>query len=524
MTATAVIGGGHNGLVCATYLARAGLDVTVFEANDEAGGCVWTETLDSGHRLERGAIDHGPILDIVAELELERFGLDYLLREVSVGAGYGDGTRISFAVDLETTLAAIASLAPDDVAGYRRLARLSNDLLGMMGEFTSAPSLAELSAISGSAATDPVALVLSSADKVVSSHVANPYLRSALTMYGSHSQLPAWLPGTGLFGMLLAGSHGHAPGRPRGGSIALIDALAAALQDAGGALRSGAAVTAVTAGNGGAAVSTSAGEQHFDAVVSTIDAARTAALVDPVPADLARAADLAVSGAMNVAELKVDLALSAPAVVGEFGDEEAIWLLQDQPGHLDRSFGEIIAGRLPASPALMWAAPSALDDTAAPAGEGTAWLSAFVPARRSDGPWDSAGEAAAAEWLLNGFEAITRVPVRDDIVDMRVTGPASWQHRIGARLGNPNHIDMTVDQLFSLRPPTGGGYRTAAPWLYLSGAGTYPGGGLTGLPGRNAAMALLGDLGAGRSKSSVAAEAGAMLRGWRLYRTLRSRT
>ena len=104
MTRVAVIGGGHNGLVCACYLANAGLDVTVFETNPTAGGCIWTEQLPSGHRIERGAIDHGAILSVAEELDLGRFGLEYAFRDVTAGAAYGDGTRLLFHRELESTL------------------------------------------------------------------------------------------------------------------------------------------------------------------------------------------------------------------------------------------------------------------------------------------------------------------------------------------------------------------------------------------------------------------------------------
>ena len=230
-----------------------------------------------------------------------------------------------------------------------------------------------------------------------------------------------------------------------------------------------------------------------------------------------------MSGSLNVAEFKVDLALSTKAEPGGFGHPEAVWMLQPRPGSIDRSFGEIAAGRLPSEPSMMWASPSAVDPSAAPDERGTAWISAFVPARLFDGEWTDATVAATTDWLLDGFDAIAGAGIRDGIVDMRVTGPPDWERRTGAAFGNPNHIDMTIDQLFSLRPPTGNGYRTDAPWLYLSGAGTFPGGGLSGLPGRNAAMTVLGDLGRKGFRRGAPSVLSAAWRGWRLYRTMRRR-
>jgi phytoene dehydrogenase-like protein len=207
------------------------------------------------------------------------------------------------------------------------------------------------------------------------------------------------------------------------------------------------------------------------------------------------AAKAVQSGALNIGELKIDLALSAPgSVVGGEADG-ALWLLQERPDSLRTSFGEIVAGRLPTSLAMMWAAPSVLDPTAAPDGGGTVWLSAFVPARLRDRSWDAATEEEAADNVFDGFARITGIDLRPIAVDRRIVGPIGWEQRIGAPGGNPNHIDLTVDQLFGWRPPGISGYRTELPWLYLTGAGTFPGGGVSGLPGRNAAQAMLADLG-----------------------------
>lgn len=522
MTRVAVIGGGHNGLVCAGYLAEAGLDVTVYEANPQAGGCIWTEHLPSGHRIERGAIDHGSILEVVEELNLGRFGLEYAFREVTAGAGYGDGTRLLFHRDLRPTLEGFSDLAPDDLSGYERLARIGSELLSMLGGLSSGPSLGDLAGLRPSGKVDPMRLILASSERVVGDYIGDPHLADALTMYGAFTQLPPWLPGTGLFGLLLAGSHGHGPGRPVGGSVRLIEALVAFLQAAGGTLRTGQAVTSIDGTGNRVAIRTSAGSRRrYDIAVSTLDAARTNRLVDPPIPALEAAARGASSGALNVAEFKLDLALSAPAAPGPFGHPEAIWMLQPHPDAMTRSFGEIVAGLPPSEPPILWASPSALDPSGAPARGGTAWMSTFVPARLRDGVWSGDTLMATADRVLDSFAAITGDDVRDQVVDMRVTGPQAWERRTGAVYGNPNHIDMTIDQMFSRRPPTGLGYRTGAPWLYLSGAGAFPGGGVTGLPGRNAARALLRDLGGGRKTRGRKLGALAAARhGWRLYRTL----
>ncbi len=521
MTRVAVIGGGHNGLVGGCYLADAGLDVTVFEANPTAGGCIWTENLPSGHRIERGAIDHGPILEVVEELGLAEFGLEYAFREVTAGAGYGDGVRLLFHRDLSDTLAGFDNLDPTDVAGYRRMARIGSDLLSMMGGLTSGPSLTDIAELLPNARVDPIRLVLASSEKIVGDHIGDPHLAASLTMYGAFTQLPSWLPGTGIFGFLLAGSHGHGPGRPIGGSIRLIDALTQRLESSGGTLRTGEAVVSINRMGGEVAVRTpSKTHDGFDIVVSTLDIVRTGRLINPSLPALEEAGRTARSGALNVAEFKIDLALSTPARPGRFGHPEAIWMLQPRPGAMERSFGEILAGLPPSEPSILWASPSALDPSGAPAGGGVAWMSTFVPALRKEGAWRDGDLMAMAGKVLDSFASITGEDVRDKVIDMRVTGPQAWERRTGSVYGNPNHLDMTLDQMFSQRPPTGLGYRTGVPWLYLSGAGTFPGGGLSGLPGKNAALALLQDLGRQPARRKRLSPLAAARRGWRLYRAL----
>jgi len=144
---------------------------------------------------------------------------------------------------------------------------------------------------------------------------------------------------------------------------------------------------------------------------------------------------------------------------------------------------------------MMVGSASVLDPSLAPKGGHTLWLSSFAPYDRRDGrPWDETKEEFA-ERLLDRFSLY--VPnIRDVIIASELTSPTDWHDRTGAVRGNPNHLDMTLDQILGYRPlPELSAYRTPIKGLYLSGSGTHPGGGLGGTPGTNTAQAVLQDLG-----------------------------
>jgi len=116
-----------------------------------------------------------------------------------------------------------------------------------------------------------------------------------------------------------------------------------------------------------------------------------------------------------------------------------------------------------------------------------------VPAAFTDGSkWPDANERAADSVFATLEQFAPGITA--SVVGRKVTGPSDWESRLGNRAGNPNHLDMTIDQLFSLRPASGfSRYRTPISGLYLSGAGTHPGGGVHGMPGKLAAAAVLAD-------------------------------
>ena len=135
-----VIGGGHNGLVCAAYLARAGLDVVVVERNSRCGGALFSTKKD-GFTLEHGAVDHSTIIGstIPDELELGRHGLDYVYRTAAALHLYGDGVQIAIAESAEDTARSIAEVDAADAEAWMELAALSGNLLALTGELSRDP-------------------------------------------------------------------------------------------------------------------------------------------------------------------------------------------------------------------------------------------------------------------------------------------------------------------------------------------------------------------------------------------------
>jgi beta-carotene ketolase (CrtO type) len=509
-----VIGGGHNGLVCACYLARAGLDVLVLEAAATPGGCIHTVELPAGRgRLEVGAYEHGGLRasGVAGDLELEaRHGLRFHLRDQVTLAPCDDGAALAFASSLERTVEQLAAVVGGaDADAYRRFAGWAAAGVALLGQVDHGPppSLRELAALA-EAALGPRAggflqALLGSASNLVRSVVADERLQAPLAHWAAHSQQSPADPGTGAGALLLAGGHGRPAARPAGGGRATVDALVACLVAAGGRLRCGAPVTRVEVA-GDRAVAVHAGGQRVAAgraVVSALDARRLLLeVVDAgaVPPWLAAEARRIHVGRGNVSELKVDAVLAGmPPLPGPPGFERAFMLSANTTGDLERAFASIRLGELPARPPLMLAFPSALEDGWAPPGRAGLWLSTFVPWRLAAGPWDRDALERAADHAWRTAEKALGTTLEP--VERHLTGPLEWVARHGNPNANPNHVEMSLDQLLSFRPsPSLSGYRTPIGGLFLTGAGTHPGGGVTGAPGRNAAAAVLDSLGATR--------------------------
>ncbi len=516
-----IVGGGHNGLVAALHLARAGCQVTVLERGTEPGGCVWTQRHESGVLVERGAFEHSGILAMATELgltdpELGEAALRYHEHPVVAGFVFGDGERRVFHTDLERT---VADLGADGTA-YRELVDLASVLFDMLDTFDPPPTLTEIAAtlapLQGGDALFRTLLL--PAETVIDTALEDRHTRAALALQAAHAQVPAWAPGTGMFALILPSSHAGPSVRPIGGSRSLIDALVAALEQEGVTIQTGAEVVRLSTGASGR------GEVELDdgsvlaadAVISAIGLPRTAALLSDSAPELRAANEGLHSGHFNISEMTVTLVLDRPIDLG-LSDPDAIWYAVDRPEDVRRGFGEVLAGQLPSSP---WAMVAQVTQPADVAGSAI-WMSSIVPLESIDGPWTVERERAAADRVIDQVASVLGVDLRQGVIDVVVSGPATWADRVGGD-GNPNHIDNTIDQLLGWRAPGHGDMRTELDWLFLSGAGQHPGGGLSGAAGTAAAAAVLTPPGGGRGPvDRVLTELRGLKRGLAAYRTMR---
>jgi beta-carotene ketolase (CrtO type) len=513
-----VIGGGHNGLVCAAYLARAGLDVLVVERNSRCGGALFSTTRD-GFTLEHGAVDHSTIVGstIPEELDLERHGLDYVYRTASALHLYGDGVQIAIAATAEDTAESIAAVDENDAAAWMELADLSGRLLALTGELARDPPLSITAAerlgrlALGRAGAPILDLARSSAVEVAERWFRSPHMRALAVFRSQFSGIPPWYPGTGAVFALTPGGHVRRFGRPLGGSRAFVDALQSAVAGFGGRVRCDFAVGRVSRDGDGWRIESTGSDAVFAsrAVVSAV-APQDAMLrlIDPaaVPAPLRRRFQRVEVISGNLSQFTLAAALRSPPPVDHVRPgfaESQLWILPEPACALENSTAAL-TGTIAARPGVLLTFPSLLDPSAAPDGAATAWVNGFVAHRLvTEGGWDR-GAAVASERSWETIDSC--LPgVRELVVDSVFMSAQDWTDRTGA-VNSGSHVSTVIGQLLAGRPVRGSAdHRSGIDGVYLTGAGTNPGPSISGLPGRACAEALLADLGTAGSGRTRAA-------------------
>jgi phytoene dehydrogenase-like protein len=524
-----VIGGGHNGLTAAFYLARAGLTVLVLERRDVLGGCAVTEEIDgkraSGCRVSTASYMASMLRpEVIRDLALERHGLRMVAAEPTVQSVTPDGVVLAWWSDRARMRAMLETFAPADcerfLAMEGRLAGLARHLEPL---FMQAPpdlareglaGLCELLSLAlrfrglrGREIPDLVAFTTGSLGEFLDRSLDSPHLKSLIlanSLYGKHGG--PYDPGT-LFGLLFHLLGGGAEskqgfvGHVMGGMGAITAAMAAACREAGVEMRTNAEVAQVRIADGRARGVVLADGAEIDAgiVVSNADPKRTylallpQAALDPEFVAAVRA--IKMDGPCG----KLNLVLSEePRLENEEAGSDALrraqftlvpWLEGAQA-----SYGEARRGRIAEELWIDCLVPSLVDDSLAPRGRHV--MTCFVqylPYALSGSDWSLERERLEAQLLRQLARFVPAVG--RSLVASRLYTPADLESVFGITEGNIFHGDLRPDQLFFMRPVPGHArYASPVPALYLCGAGTHPGGGVTGAPGHNAAHRILADL------------------------------
>ncbi|MEU0541517.1 NAD(P)/FAD-dependent oxidoreductase [Nocardia sp. NPDC005978] len=508
-----IIGSGHNALVAACYLARDGHAVEVLERDTVLGGAVSTVERFPGHLVDRGSSAHIMIrhTGIIEELELERFGLRYIDCDPWAFAPAppgSDAPPLVFHRNVEATCASIAAACgARDAAAYREFVRVWGPRTArVMRSFGGAPtpgrllrSFWGLDARGGGSALSRE--FLQSGDALLDSLFDDERLRAALAWWGAQSGPPMSEPGSAPMVGFAALMHTLPPGRAVGGSGALSAALVARLRADGGVVSPGDAAVALTRVGSGWLVRTASGrEVHADTVIAGSHILTTLNLLEQGGFDAETLTNwrrrIRVGPGIGMVVRAAASALPRYAGAEPAESAHGLQLLVTDRAQLRTAHGAALAGELPPRPAVLAMSFSALDPSIAPAGEHQLSLWAqWHPYALADGSsWsdhaDREGDRIIAEVdsYATGFA--------DSVLQRHVQTPVDLEREMGLLGGNVMHVEMSLDQMFLWRPlPELSGHRVpGAPGLYLTGASTHPGGGVSGASGRSAAALVHRDL------------------------------
>lgn len=528
-----IIGAGHNGLTCAAYLLKEGYTVALLEKRPIPGGGATTEELmpqdAPGFRFNRCAIDHefihlGPV---VQELELEKYGLEYLYCDPVVFCPHPDGKYFLARKSVEETCAEIAKFNPRDAAKYAEFIDFWQRLLkGITPMFNAPPKsvtdilgnydlskikdLLSVMAVPGRI-LDFFRTLLSSNEDILNEYFDSEFVKAPLARLAAEMGAPPSQKNLALGAIMLGMRHDPGMARPKGGTGALTQALVNLVTSLGGKIFTDRSVEKVLVDDGRAVGVRVAGGEEYRAskgVISNIDAKRVflqlidAAEVDDADENLRERLDRRIVN-NNETILKIDCALSeAPKFVNhDHKDEYLIGsiLIADSVKQVEIAHSDPAIGRIPdADPSIYAVVPTVRDPSMAPPGQHTLWVEFFAPYQIEncqDGlkgtGWTDELKNKVADRVIDKLNDYAP-NLKQSIIARQVESPAELSERIGAYKGNYYHIDMTLEQMIFFRPlPELANYKTPIEGLYLTGAGTHPGGSISGMPGRNCARVFL---------------------------------
>jgi phytoene dehydrogenase-like protein len=517
-----IIGGGHNGLVAAFYLAKAGYKPLVLERRDQVGGAAITDEFYPGFRCSTLAHTAGPIRpDIVRDLQLEKHGLKFITPDVSVTALTPDGRALSLFQDAGRSAQEIYAFSQKDAVKYPEF----EQSLGKMGRViaqalaTAPPNIDHPSggdlwgmlqtgrAIRNLGKKDMYRLLrwgpMAVAD-LAAEYFETELLRAVVAARGVFGTfLGPWSAGSALVLLIRAAGDPHPGGSAFlavGGMGALTKAMASAAKAAGAEIRSGAEVIEIRVKDGAATgVLLSTGEEiNARAVISNADPKRTLLkLTDPMhlsPDFVQKLQHYRGNGTVA----KVNLALSGlPKFTAlQNGSSEALRgriHIGNEIDYLERAFDEAKYGNFSRQPYLEATIPSLTDPTLAPEGKHVMSIYMQYAPYKVKGDWESQRKALGQTVVQTLAKYAPNLP--EMILTHQIITPQDLEDVYGMTGGQIFHGELALDQFFTMRPLLDWArYATPIQNLFLCGSGTHPGTGLTGGSGANAAREILKEL------------------------------
>jgi phytoene dehydrogenase-like protein len=529
-----VVGGGHNGLTAAAYLARAGLSTLVLERREIAGGCCVTEEIAPGCRASTTSYIASMLRpEVISDLKLADHGLRMIPCDPAIQVPFPDGQVLPWWVDRERAKAEFANISPKDATRFvevddqlKKLARYLQPF------FMEPPPELDTSSVGGwsdlfrvgkrfrGISSNEIAQLISFLTGSLGEFLDRNYesekvktLFLANNVYGKHGG--PYQPGTAiglLFHLLSGGAHelqGFS-GHVMGGMGSITRALAAAGKKLGVEVRTSTPVAQIEVRNGRACsvVLEDGTEIRGRMILSNLDPKRTflkMVAARELPEDFL----FAVRGIkMDGPCAKVNLVLSEePRFTGTSPQatplERTFYTLVPSLEFAERCYDIAKFGEIPEQLWVDCVVSSNADQSLAlPDKHILTCFVQYVPYKLREGDWDEKRELLGDRVVRKIAEYAPNVPTA--IVARQVLTPLDLERTYGLTEGNIFHGDLRLEQLFFMRPVAGWAqYRTPIRGLYLCGAGAHPGGGVTGAPGRNAALQALRDWKKGIFKSAA---------------------
>jgi phytoene dehydrogenase-like protein len=530
-----IIGGGHNGLTAAAYLARAGHSTLVLERRDIVGGCCVTEEIAPECRASTTSYIASMLRpEVIRDLLLAEHGLRMVPCDPALQVPFPDGHLVSWWSNRDRVVAELRKISPKDAEMFvrvdDRLKRLARYLQPFFLEPPPEPGTQSFDGwsdlfragkrfrgISSAEISQLVSFLTGSLGEFLDRNYESEKIKTlflANNVYGKHGG--PYQPGTALgllFHLLSGGDHDQQGfyGHVTGGMGSITRAMAKAATSFGAEIRTNAAVQQIESRNGRvrAVILEDGTEIRARVVLSNADPKRTFLGLVPerdLPGDFVHAVR-GIKMAGPCAKVNMVLA-EEPRFTGTPANhdrqERSLFTLVPSLEFAERCYDIAKFGDIPEELWVDCVIASNADPSLAPAGKHvmTCFVQ-YVPYKLGQGTWDDNRELLGDRVVKKIAEYAPNVPAA--IIARQVLTPLDLERTYGLTEGNIFHGDLNLEQLFFNRPVAGWSqYRTPIAGLYLCGAGAHPGGGVTGAPGHNCAQQVLRDLKKGKFKEAVA--------------------